>query len=60
VSFSTTAGGTYSLHYTNGAGLLAPISQWPVAGLPVSGDGTTKSISDTSTDDQRFYGVSAH
>lgn len=61
VTFTTAAGSyTYSLHYTNAAGLAAPIADWPVAGATVTGDGANKQLSDTTTDEARFYRVSAH
>lgn len=60
VSFGTTNGATYILHYTNGAGLNAPISSWPSLPGTITGDGTVKSFSDSTTDAQRFYRVGAH
>ena len=60
VSFTTVSGAQYSLHYTNSAGLSSPVSTWPATGTPVSGDGTAKSILDTTGDAQRFYSISAH
>lgn len=59
VSFTTTAGPTYTLFYTNAAGLGAPLSTWPSSPVTVSGDGTAKSLTDTSTDSTRFYRVGA-
>jgi hypothetical protein len=60
VIFTTVNGGQYSLRYTNNAGLKAPVSTWPVAGSPISGNGSTNSISDVTGDAQRFYSISAH
>ena len=57
VSFPTTAGYTYSLCYTNAAGLKAPRSTWPVSPTTVTGDGTQHSIKDTPTDSTRFYAI---
>lgn len=57
VTFATVAGGQYSLRYTNSAGLASPVGTWAVAGS-VSGDGSNKSLSDTSTAPDRFYAVS--
>lgn len=60
ISFTTVGGSyTYSLHYTNAAGLAAPVSSWPVAANTVTGDGAVKSLSDTTTDAGRLYRVSA-
>jgi hypothetical protein len=58
ISFTTTNGATYSLYYTNAAGLGTPVAGWPSTGS-VAGDGTTKSLSDTTTDGVRFYRVGA-
>ncbi len=60
VSFGTTNGATYTLHFTNSAGLTAPASAWPVAGTPVTGDGNVKSIDDPTSDLERYYRVEAH
>jgi hypothetical protein len=60
ISFTTASGSyTYSLRYTNAAGLTAPVSTWPVAATTVTGDGTVKSLADTTTEAGRFYRVSA-
>ena len=59
ISFTTTNAATYTLYFTNAAGLTAPVSSWPVSGT-VAGDGTAKSISDTSTDPIRYYRVGVH
>ena len=60
VSFGTTNGATYTLHYTNSDGLTTPASAWPVAGAPVTGDGNVKSIGDPTSDLERYYRVEAH
>jgi hypothetical protein len=51
---------TYSLRYTNSAGLTAPISTWAVSPTTVAGDGANHQLSDTTTDSDRFYRVSVH
>lgn len=60
ISFTTTNGATYTLLYTNSAGIKQPESTWPTNTTTVTGDGTTKSFNDTTTDPNRVYGVSAH
>lgn len=59
ISFTTVSTAQYTLHYTNSAGLTSPVSTWPVAGSPVSGDGSIKSIPDVTGDAQRYYSISA-
>lgn len=59
VFFTTTNGFTYSLRYTNSAGLTAPVANWPVLGITATGDGTTNQLTDTTADVNRFYRVSA-
>jgi hypothetical protein len=60
ISFPTVAGATYTLYYTNAAGLLAPISSWTTLAGNVSGDGTVKSFQVTSTNANQFYSVQEH
>jgi hypothetical protein len=59
ISFATTNGATYSLYYTNLAGILAPVTTWATGPSTVTGDGTTKSFTDQSTDPNRIYRVGA-
>ena len=59
ISFLTTNSATYKLYYTNSAGLNAPVNSWPVLQQVVSGDGNIQSFTDTSTDLDRVYRVSA-
>jgi len=59
VFFTTTNGATYTLYYTNAAGLGSPINTWAASPTTVTGNGGTNSLSDTSTDDVRFYRVGA-
>jgi hypothetical protein len=60
ISVDTTNGATYVLHYTNSAGLSTSVTSWPSSPSTVSGDGTTKSFTDTSADADRVYRVLAH
>lgn len=60
IFFTTTNGATYTLYYTNASGLASPLSTWTVTPTTVTGDGTTKSLTDTSTDGGRFYSIGAH
>lgn len=60
ISFGSTNGATYSLYYTNAAGLGAPLTSWSSLPSTVTGDGSIKSFSDTSTDADRVYRLSAH
>lgn len=60
ISFSTTSGATYSLLYTSATGLTLPVSGWSTLSATVTGDGTTRSLTDTTTDAVRYYRVSAH
>ena len=61
VFFTTTNGSyTYSLSYTNSAGLGTSVTNWPSAPTTVTGNGLTNQLTDTTTDAYRFYRVSAH
>jgi hypothetical protein len=60
VSFPSTANGTYSLYYTNAAGLTAPVSTWPVVSTNIIGDGTVKSFQQTASGTGTFYSVGVH
>jgi hypothetical protein len=44
ISFQSTAGGIYTLHYTGAAGLTTPVSTWSTFGTTITGDGTVKSF----------------
>jgi hypothetical protein len=59
ISLQTTNGAVYSLVYTNSTGLAAPPSSWAVSSTTITGDGTTKTFSDTTTDADRVYRVFA-
>jgi len=60
ISFPTATGATYTLYYTNAAGVSSPISTWTKVSPNISGDGTVKSFQVTSTDANRFYSVQDH
>jgi len=60
ISLATANGTTYTLFYTNSSGLTQPVSTWPSSPTTLSGDGTTKSFSDTTSDPDRVYRVGAH
>jgi hypothetical protein len=57
ISFTTQSGGTYRLRYTS---TINPnIAIWTVLPITVPGDGSTKTLTDTSGDPVRFYAVEA-
>lgn len=58
ISFTAVAGATYTLLYTNSAGLTAPVANWPAVPATVTGSGPTN-FTDTTTDAFRFYRVKA-
>jgi len=60
IYFTTTNGATYTLYYTNAVGLGAPVTSWAASSATLVGNGGTSSLSDTTTDDIRFYRVGAH
>ena len=60
VSFPSSANGTYSLHYTNSAGLTAPVETWSTVSTNIIGDGTVKSFQQTASGTSAFYSVSVH
>jgi len=59
ISFTSASSATYTLYFTNSAGLTAPVSTWPAAAGTISGDGSIKTFNDTTTDLNRFYRVKA-
>jgi hypothetical protein len=60
ISFTSTANATYKLYYTNSAGLSVATTNWPSLPGTITGDGTTKSFLDTTSDSMRFYRATAH
>lgn len=59
ISFTADKGATYKLYYTGTAGLTQPLTSWATAPTTITGDGSTQTFSDTTTDSVRFYRVSA-
>lgn len=59
ITFPSYAGVSYTLRYTNAAGLNSPISTWPIAAGSVNGNGTPLTLNDTNTDPTRFYVLQA-
>jgi hypothetical protein len=58
IFFTTTNGTfTYSLYYTNSTGLAAPVTNWPASPTTLTGNGLTNSLTDTTTDTNRFYRI---
>jgi hypothetical protein len=57
ITFSTVTGGNYTLRYSDD--LTAPLANWTAVGSSTPGDGTNKSLTDTTTNTQRFYIISA-
>lgn len=60
IYFTTTNGPTYTLHYTNSAGLSQPVANWPSSPTTLTGNGSTTNLTDITSDANRFYRVSAH
>lgn len=60
ISFASTNGATYTLYYTNSAGLTQPVSKWPSSPTTITGDGTKKAFVVPLTSANSFYRVSAH
>ncbi len=60
ISFLTTTNSTYSLSYTNAAGLTAPVATWPTVSTNLTGDGTVKAFQQTISGAGAFYSVTAH
>ena len=57
ISFVSASSVNYKLFFTNSAGLGAPVTNWPSQSGAITGDGTSKSFQDTTTDSMRFYRV---
>jgi hypothetical protein len=58
VFFTTTNGNfTYTLYYTNSAGLTSPVTNWPKSPSTLVGNGNTNSLTDITTDATRFYRI---
>lgn len=59
ISFTSANSATYTLYFTNSTGLLTPVASWPSKPATITGDGLVKSFSDTTTDSDRVYRVTA-
>lgn len=59
ISFVSTNNVIYKLYFTNSAGLSTATTNWPSLPATITGDNTTKSFLDTTTDPNRFYRVKA-
>jgi hypothetical protein len=59
IYFTTTNGPTYTLYYTNVAGLTTSVTNWPSSPTTLVGNGLTNHLSDTTTDANRFYRIGA-
>jgi len=60
VSFTTTNGATYTLHYNASLTTGVPFTNWPTLGSPVTGNGSLMSMQDTVSGSARFYRMEAH
>jgi hypothetical protein len=60
ISFGTTNGATYTLHYNTLSGLTTPRSTWPTLGSSIIGTGGTTNFTDTAAASGRVYTISAH
>jgi len=59
ISFPSANGAVYTLYYTNSAGLTRPASTWPTSPTTITGDGSTKTFTNSPGDAERFYRVGA-
>jgi hypothetical protein len=59
ITFLSTNQATYTLLYTNVAGIRAPSSDWPSLPGAITGDGSVKTFHDATTDASRIYRVLA-
>lgn len=60
VYFTTTSGPTYTLYYSDSAGLTTPVSSWTALPTTVTGNGQTNHLDDVTSDATRFYRVGVH
>ena len=58
VTFSTTSGANYRLRYTTN--LVSGASIWTILPTSIAGDGSNKTLTDTTSDPRRFYVVEAY
>lgn len=59
ISFPSANGATYTLYYTNSAGLTRPVSTWPSLPAVIIGDGSVKTFTNSAPDSERYYRVGA-
>jgi hypothetical protein len=59
ITFLSTNQATYTLLYTNTAGLSAPSSTWPSLPGAITGNGSMQTFQDATTDTSRVYRVQA-
>jgi hypothetical protein len=59
ISFTSANNATYSLYFTSASGLSTPATSWSLLPGTITGDGTVKSFTDTTTSPNRFYRVKA-
>jgi hypothetical protein len=60
ISFTTTKGATYSLFYTNSAGLNSPTTNWPSLPGTITCTGSDTNFQDADFGSNRFYRIGAH
>jgi hypothetical protein len=60
ISFPTTSGATYTLFYTNIAGIGSPLSSWATSTTNIVGDGTVQYFQDSAATTGRVYSVGTH
>ncbi len=60
ITFLSTNQATYTLLYTNTAGLSAPSSTWPALPGTIAGNGSMQTFHDATTDTNRLYRVQAN
>lgn len=60
INYSTGTYGTYTLQATNGAGLTAPRSTWPVVSTLSTGDTAVHTVTDVSGAANKFYIISGN
>jgi hypothetical protein len=60
ISFTATSTATYNLVFTNLSGINTPRSTWFPLASPITGMSGTTTFTDTTTDTNRIYSVSAH
>lgn len=59
ISFLSTNGATYTLYFTNSAGLATPTTNWPSLPGTLSGNNSVLNFQDTTTASERIYRVKA-